>query len=471
MNRFPAVPSVAKSEDQADLLDLNTEDLVDEIMDRHTHLLDQPGGMEQLDPYMYPAPTPSKRAPVIHTGPPAAKPAAHTSSAAWQYAYSSSPPSFTTLTPAPRRAKTSSALRPSGYYTPSRQDLASCEEDVPRSSSYQQARQQNPSRRTSAPHSHALSRQGSEQGTQKHHDELSHKMSNLSLRDHQQSFDDHGHRRRSSFFETPQPGPYTEQIEGPSRHRGLAQHVDYHPLPYIPQCSSDSGSAAATGLDHHADQASSTEWEDEDDKHEYEEVTVHRTKTASNGNEPEVSTNQNLKYTSLVWAESSAKIMYLCGRKMYEIMWTSQTSQRLRSAAMHRTRKASGQAADSLGRFVVDSCKGSLGGVKRYVSHRCSVLKAVRRSPQEAVRMSAIRALRQLSRMKLAGVPMPVPVLGRPEVDPESDIEEDYDFCDEDQIVEHDQPSNFNVASPGDDYDDDDSDIPSFLKDDIYGPW
>lgn len=467
MNRFPAVPSVAESEDQADLFDLDNEDLVDEIMDGHTHLLDQPGDMEQLDPYMYPAPTPPK--PVIHTGPPAAKPVPHTSSAAWQYADPSSPPSFTTLTPAPRRVKTSSALRPSGYHTPTRQDLASCE-DVPRSSSYQQSRQQYPSRRTSAPHNHALSRQGSEQGTQKHHDELSHKMSNLSLRDHQQFFDDRGHHRRSSFFETPQPGPYPEQTEGPSRHRGLSQHVNYHTLPSIPQCSSGSGSAAATRLDHYADQTSSTEWEDEDDEHEYEEVTVHRTKTASNGNEPEVSTNQNLKYTSLVWAESSAKIMYLCGRKMYEIMWTSETSQRLRSAAMHRTRKASGQAADSLGRFVVDSCKGSLGGVKHFVSHRCSVLKAVRRSPQEAVRVSAIRSLRRLSRMKLAGVPVPVSMLGLPEVGPESDIEENYDFCDEDQIVEHDQPSNANVASPGDDYNDDDSDVPSFLKDDIYGP-
>lgn len=460
-------PSVAESENPADLLDLDTEDLVDEVMDRHTHLLDQPGGLEQLDPYMYPAPTPSKRAPMIHTGPPAAKPAPHTSSAAWQYAHSSSPSSFTTPTPASRRVETSSALRPSGYHTPSRQDLTSCE-DVPRFSSCQQPRQQYQSRRTSAPHNHALSRQGSEQGTQKHHDELSHKMSNLSSRDHQQPFDNRTHRRRSPFIEAPQPNPYPEQIEGPSRHRGLSQHVDDHLLPSIPRCSSGSGYAAATVLDHHADQSSSTEWEDEDDEHEYEEVAVHRTKIASNGSEPEVSTNQNLKYTSLVWAESSAKIMYLCGRKMYEIMWTSQTSQRLRSAAMHRTKKASGQAADSLGRLVVDSCKGSLGGVKHYVSHRCSVLKAVRRSPQEVVRVSAIRALRRLSRMQTAGVP--VPMLGLPEVEPESDIEENYDFCDEDQHVEHDQPSNASVASPGDDYDDDDSDIPSFLKDDIYGP-
>lgn len=225
----------------------------------------------------------------------------------------------------------------------------------------------------------------------------------------------------------------------------------------------------ASGLDDYANQASSAEWEDEEDEHEYEEVAVHRTKTASNGSEPEVSTNQSLKYTSLLWAESSAKIMYLCGRKMYEIMWASQTSQRLRSAAIHRTRKASGQVADSLGKFVVDSCKGSLGGVKHYVSRRCSVLKAVRRSPREAVRMSAIRALRRLSRVKIAGVP--VPMLGLPEVEPESDIEDNYDFCDDEgQSVEDDQRCNTSVAFRGDDYDDDSSGVPDFLKDDIYGP-
>lgn len=459
---------MAESENQTDLFDLDTDDLVDEIIDRHTHLLDQAGGMAQRDSYMYPATMPSnKRAPVTHTGPPAAKPAAHASSAAWQYADSSSPPSLMTLTPAPRRVETS-ALRPSGSHTSSRQDLAFCE-DVPRSSSYQPSRHPYRSRRTSIPHNHALPRQGFKQGTQKHYDELSYKISNLSLRDHEQSFDNRVHRRRSSFIETPQPTPYPEHIEGPSRHRGPSQHVDHNPLPSIPQCSPGLGSGAATGLNHCADSTSSTEWEDEDDEHEYEEVTVHRTKTASNGSEPTVSTNQNLKYTSLVWAESSAKIMYLCSRKMYEIVWTSQTSQRLRSAAMHQTRKASGQAADSLGRFVVDSCQGSLGGViKHYVPRRCSVLKAVRRSPREAVRVSAIRALRRLSRMKIAGVP--VPMLGLAKIEPESDIEDNYDFCDEDENVELVHPSNDSVTSPADDYEDGDSDTPSFLKDDIYGP-
>lgn len=466
MSRFPVDPSVPDSENQADLLDLDTEDLIAEIADRHKHLLDEEGDMEQLDPYA--ATTPSNRAPVIHTGPPAAKPAPHnTSSAAWQFAGSSSPPTLTSLSPAPRRVKTSSFFHPSVHHQLSREDPASYE-SISGTRNSRQCKQKYESRRSSALNDHALSRQSPEQGVQKHHDELSHKMSNLSLRDHEQILSDRAHRHRSSFLETRQPGQNPEHIEGAPRRRDLSPNVNYDHLPSISQYSSGQGHAAASGLDDYADNASSTEWEDEEDEHEYEEVAVHRTKTASNGSEPEVSTSQNLKYTSLLWAESSAKIMYLCGRKMYEIMWASQTSQRLRTAAIHRTRKASGQAADSLGRFVVDSCKGSLGGVKHYVSRRCSVLKAVRRSPREAVRMSAIRALRRLSRMKIAGVP--VPMLGLPEGEPESDIEENYDFCDEDQNVQHDQRCNVSVSFRGDDYDDDSSDVPSFLKDDIYGP-
>lgn len=383
MSLPPVRLSEADPGEEVDLLNLDSEYLVDEIMDRHSHLLDQQDDIEPLASFYGNTPMlqPSHRAPVTHTGPPAAKPVAHPPSAqSGQNADSFSPPTLT-------RPRASSHVKSSFAHQPTRR------------------------------RSHRL-----------------------------------------SFVETYQQGRPTEQAESlPSRRRGqYAGFADEPSKAHQPEF------AVVDDFDPYVNQSSSYEWEDVDDEHDYEEVTVNQNKTASNGNEPGISTNQDLKYTSLVLAESSAKMVYLCGRKMYEVMWTSQTSQRLRRSAMQTTRTATGSAANSVGRFVVDTCKGSLGGVKHYVSRKCPVLKAVRHSPRDIVRLSVARAL-QSSRMKLAG--RALPMLGLTGAEPESDIEDNYDFCDD---IDEPQPRNDNVSSP-DDHDEEGFGLPGFYEDDMYG--
>ncbi|KAJ4409197.1 hypothetical protein N0V82_009512 [Gnomoniopsis sp. IMI 355080] len=383
MSFAPVRPFVAELGQEVDFLNLDSEDLVDEIMDRHSHLLDQEDDMEQLAPYYDDTAMlqPSHRAPVTHTGPPAAKPVAHFPSAQHgQNADYSSPPTLS-------RPTSSSHIKSSFAHQPSRR-----------------------------------------------------------------------HTHRSSFVETYQHGRPVEQAGSPP----LRRRDQYAGLADMPTFTQQPEFAVVDDFEPHVNQTSSCEWEDVDDEHDYEEVTVNQNKTASNGNEPGISTNQDLKYTSLVLAESSAKMVYLCGRKMYEVMWTSQTSQRLRRSAMQTTRTATGSAANSLGRLVVDTCKGSLGGVKHYVSRKCPVLKAVRHSPRDIVRLSVARALRS-SRMKLAG--RALPMLGLTDAESESDIEDNYDFCDD---VEEPQPSNNNLSSL-DDHDEEGLDLPGFYEDDMYG--
>lgn len=459
---LPSVRSLEQeSDEEAALFNLDTEDLVAEIMDGHLHLLDQQDDVEQLDPYNAAIPRSPHRAPVTHTGPSAAKPVTHAPSAQYgQYADFPSPLT-STQPPVSPHVKSSLTHHPSGHHKHSRQNVAP-DQDVQQTSSHQ-SRQQHGSRRSSALYDHALSRQGPDEGAHKHHDELSHKLSDLSLYDRHQIAGGSSRRHMSSFVETDTQVRRAEPARVPSSCRhGLPQHADFSDVSFVPRRAHQPEFAVADELDADPDQTSSCEWEDEEDEHEYEEVTVNRNKTAPNGNEPHISTNQDLKHTSLVLAESSAKIMYLCGRKMYEVMWTSQTSQRLRKSAMHTTRNASGSAARSLGRLVVATCEGSLGSVEHYVSRRCSVLKAVRRSPRDIVRQSVARALR-MSRKKLAqkGLPM----LGLPKEEPEPDIEDNYDFCSD---KEDNQSTDASLLVPTD-YDDDGLELLNLYEDDMYG--
>ncbi|KAJ4393394.1 hypothetical protein N0V93_002604 [Gnomoniopsis smithogilvyi] len=461
MSLPPVCSSEENPDERAGLFDLDNDDLIAEIIDGHSYLLDQQDDMEQMAPYNAAIPQSANRAPVIYSGPPAAKPVAHSPSAQHGQNADSPLPLTSIRQPESPHVKSSSDYHPSsGHHKRPRQDAPSGQ-DVQKTSRHQ-PRQRYQSHRTSdALYDPGLSHQGFREASHKHNDGLSQKLSDLSLYDCQQTVNESYRRHRSSFVENYQPSRHAEPSGDPSsRRRGLSQHADFTDVPSDSRNTHQPEVTTATDFDSYIDHSSSSEWEDEADEHEYEEVTVDRTKTTFNGNEAQISTNQDLKYTSLILAESSAKMMYLCGRKMYEVMWTSQTSQRLRRSAMHTTRCASGSAANSLGRLAMDTCKGSLGGVKHYVSRRWPVFKAVRRPPRDMVRLCMARALR-MSRTKLAG--RALPTLGLLNAEIESDIEDNYDFCDD---VEGVQPSNASLSSP-DNHGDEALGLAGFHEDDM----
>lgn len=453
-------PLLAESDEGADLFNLDTEDLVTEIMDGHQHLLDQQDDIEQLA--LYTPAAPSGPAPVIHAGPPAAKPATHTLMAPQGQKVDFSPPPPSTRSPKSPHVKSSFAHRPTGHHKPPRQEPTYHQHVKQATGVGWNLHQRYQPNRSNALHDHELSRQDSEQSAQTRPGQLSHKLSDLTLGGRLPAVGgDRARRHKSSFVEAYPTSRHVEQVERRSHHHLPSRHAGSADVPPRSRKACQPEYDVVADRKCHVDQASSREWEDEDDEHEYEEVTVSRAKTAPNGNEPNISTRQDLKHTSLVWAESSAKMMYLCGRGMYEVMWTSQTSQRLRKSAMHTTQKASGQAADSLGRLVKGTGRGQLGGVKQYVSHKCFALKAASRSPR-AARSSAVRALR-LSRMKLAEIA--VPILGLRDEEPESDIEANWDLCDD---IENDQHSKSHVTSDADDYGDEGLDVPGLYEDILY---
>lgn len=491
MGSPPLDPSVADQDEGAGFLDLDIEDLVIEIMDKHPHLLNQQDeSMEHLAPHK--SAMPSAPAAVIHAGPAAAKPVTHTPSAPrGQNLGSSSPPPLT-------RLLESRAVRPIFFHQPtSRQDIQKSsaykhpvsprqytpyKESVPyedptnqeESTSHKQAaphksgtgrrsRQRYRSRRGSALHDHDLIREGSEQGIQEHQDGLEQKISDLSLREQyhiQQAVGDRACRHRSSFVGASQRVRRAEHVDGCSPRHGSSPHADVADV----HSSSRKAykcleSAPAGDLVRQPELTSYHEWEGEDDEDEYEQVSASRAKRACNDNEPEISTYQDLKHTSLVWAESGAKMLYLCGKKIYEVMWTSPTSQNLRRSAMHTTQSASGQAADGLTKLVLCKCRPTFGSVKNHVSHRCNALSAVRWSPRDAARWSVIRAVR-LSHMRMFKVA--APILGLLDETPESDIEDNWDLCEDAEDAE----SNNTVVSSADNYGDEGRDAPGLFMDD-----
>lgn len=468
-------PRVVDQDEATGLFDVDPEDLIAEIMDEHPHLLDQQDDMEYLAPYN--SAMPATPAPMIDAGPAAAQPGIHAPAALHRQNADSPPPPRSIRPP---------AHHPSGHQQPPRQDLAPrqvaqnatvanhralskqhtlhkkpvlCKEPLAhkesafrkqtashRQTTDHRSRLRYQSLQSSALHDHGRFRQSNEQGIQEHYDELCQEISDLSLRDQAHSqhvVGDRARRHKSSFVKNPQSARHAERFGCSSSSQKGHAHLE-------PAMTAD--------FDVQTDQTSSREWEDEDDEDEYEQVTANSTKRACNGNEPEISTNQDLKYTSLIWAESSAKMMYLCGRKMYEVIWTSQTSQRLRRSAMYNTKSASSRAVDGLGRLVMGTYRRPLGSVKHYVSHRHTALKAARWSPREAARWSLVRAMR-VSRMRMTDVA--TPILKLVDEEPKSDIEDNWDLCDD---LDQDDSSNAHFSSTYD-YGNEGWDAPGLFED------
>ncbi|CAN8098031.1 unnamed protein product [Discula destructiva] len=445
-----------------------------EIVDKYPHLLDPQDDMDHPRMAPFKSARPSPPAPMTHPGPPAAKPEVHSFLPQHrQNPVLSSPPALThspgpdsprvisssfahrcssrqerssgaTSTVAPALARQQPYFEPatvtglvgvsstSRDHYPSRQPVAAKQpsffnehtfhkESTPRKhAAGRQPRQPYGSHRGSFDDDHRLSRQRSRH--ESFNQQLRQKISDLSLNDEferQEKVGQHSGREQS---------PYDDHA-GPSHPRRHALHHDHdaHFSQKLPRNTDQSCyPAVEDDFDLREDQASSAEWEEESDEHGFEsdeEIPSNLDHEIYSGYQRTRTTDEELKYQTLVVGEAAARLTLTLGIKLYETTWTSQVSQKMRKAALRKVRRASSRA----GRAIMAGTP--VGGVTRTVQQRYTTLrtKPAPGAASKVARWSVIKAVQLSGVSKLAEMAS----VGLNSGKPEPAIDEDWEVLDE----------------------------------------